>query len=189
MGDPMRAPAVALHRVNDSENERAFAALVAAHLPGLRARASQLCRTHIDPDDLLQEALMRACRARHQLGNPDSMRNWLLTIVGNTFIDVIRKQRRHPPQVPLDVDLEDRQCDEMTEPLPWQRIGTDELRHAIDQLPKDLRDTYRLFALEGKDYVEIAAIVGIPKSTVGTRLLRARQKLRALLATLAESLP
>jgi RNA polymerase sigma-70 factor (ECF subfamily) len=42
-----------------------------------------------------------------------------------------------------------------------------------------------MHALEGHDYSHIAATLKIPSGTVGTRLLRARKKLRELL--LAES--
>jgi RNA polymerase sigma-70 factor (ECF subfamily) len=38
-----------------------------------------------------------------------------------------------------------------------------------------------MHALEGHDYSHIAATLKIPSGTVGTRLLRARRKLRELL--------
>jgi RNA polymerase sigma-70 factor (ECF subfamily) len=38
-----------------------------------------------------------------------------------------------------------------------------------------------MHALENRSYQEIAATLGIPKATVGTRLIRARRKLRELL--------
>jgi len=188
--EPMLAPVALVSSAPAlGEDRRAFDALVAEHLPGLRARAVQLCRAHLDPDDLLQDALMRAFRARRQLRDPQRTRSWLLSIVGNTFIDALRKQRARPLHISLDVAPDTEPSDEPTEPLPWQRLGPEELRVAIDQLPDDLRETYRLFALEGKDYTAIAAAVRIPKSTVGTRLLRARKKLRALLAAIAERTP
>ena len=40
---------------------------------------------------------------------------------------------------------------------------------------------YQLHALEGRSYNEIADRLRIPKATVGTRLIRARRKLRDLL--------
>jgi len=170
-------------------SERAFAALVAEHLPHLRARAVRLCRTHVDPEDLLQDALMRAFCARDQLRDVRRIRPWLLSIMGNTFIDSIRKQRTRPAQVPLELTPECEACDDDGDTIPWQQIGDEELRAAIEQLPDDVRDTYRLFALEGKNYSEIAKIVRVNRSTVGTRLLRARQKLRELLATIVENMP
>ena len=63
----------------------------------------------------------------------------------------------------------------------WAHLSIDDVRAAIAALPDDVRDTYRLFALEGRDYVAISALQGIPKATVGTRIMRARRKLRELL--------
>jgi RNA polymerase sigma-70 factor (ECF subfamily) len=38
-----------------------------------------------------------------------------------------------------------------------------------------------MFAFDGKSYLEIAESQGIQKATVGTRILRARQRIRELL--------
>jgi RNA polymerase sigma-70 factor, ECF subfamily len=181
-------PALAASALVTVEDRREFDEVVEEHLPGLRSRAIQLCREHLDPDDLLQDTLIRAFRARHKLRDAQSMRAWLLSILGNVFIDEMRKQRARPPHIPLD-DSSSEPCDESTEPLPWERIDSEQFRMAIEQLPHNVCDTYRLFALESYDYVEIAAALGIPKSTVGTRLLRARKLLRELLADLVEEMP
>ena len=170
------------------ESREAFEVLITEHLPGLRARAAQLCRHHLEPDDLLQEALMRAFRARGSLRERVCVRAWLLRIVANTFYDALRKQRVRPQLVPLEPELVAAE-EEPTEPLPWERIGTEELCAAIARLPDDVRDTYRLFAIEDKDYNEIAATLHVAKATVGTRLLRARKRLRVLLAAALEGQP
>ena len=58
---------------------------------------------------------------------------------------------------------------------------------SLGELPDDVRETFRRFALEGQDYATIAAHQGIPKGTVGARIHRARARLRTiLLARLAE---
>ena len=58
----------------------------------------------------------------------------------------------------------------------------DDLHAAIAELPDDVRETYRLFALERKPYAEIAKRLDIAGATVGTRIHRARRHLRDLLA-------
>jgi len=55
------------------------------------------------------------------------------------------------------------------------------LHQSVPRLPEDFREVYRLHALEGRYYEEISAQLRIPKATVGTRLIRARRKLRDLL--------
>jgi RNA polymerase sigma-70 factor (ECF subfamily) len=66
-------------------------------------------------------------------------------------------------------------------------MTTDDVRRAAARLPDELREVYVQFALDGRSYVEIADALGIPKATVGTRLSRARARLKQLLtAELAE---
>ena len=67
--------------------------------------------------------------------------------------------------------------------VPWE--GDLDVRAAVAALRDDVRDTYRMFALDGLDYTAIAAALGIPKATVGTRIHRARRALRAALTSRA----
>jgi RNA polymerase sigma-70 factor (ECF subfamily) len=165
---------------DDLAARREFEVLVAAHLPALRACASRLCRSQYDPDDVVQEALLRAFRTRSQVSEPQRMRSWLLTIVTRTFIDQTRKRRRRPEHVEL---VADAPAPEPVDPAPWDHIDPEDVRAAIDRLPDDVRDTYRMFAIEGLDYIAIAEAQQIPKATVGSRIFRARKRLRALLTT------
>ena len=159
---------------------RRFNALIAPHLPALRTRAGQLCRSHYDPDDVLQDALLRAFLARDQIRDQERARAWLLRIVATTFIDLTRKRRRRPDHVPLVADVAEP---EPSLPSQWDHIGVEDVRNAAAQLPDDVRDTYRMFAFEGRDYAAIAKAQQIPAATVGSRIFRARKQLRALLTT------
>ncbi|HEX3482364.1 MAG TPA: RNA polymerase sigma factor [Kofleriaceae bacterium] len=157
---------------------------MALHLPALRARAIQLCRSHFDPDDVVQDTLLRAFRTGSQVRDPTRIRAWLLTIVTNTFIDLTRKRRRRPDHVQL---VSEAPTPDPIEPAPWNEVDSDDLCRAIDQLPDDVRDTYRMFAVEGRDYVAISEVQQIPLATVGTRLFRARKRLRVLLTIASRS--
>jgi RNA polymerase sigma-70 factor, ECF subfamily len=157
----------------------AFDTLVAAYLPQLRSRAARLCHRQGDADDVVQDALLRAFRGRAQLREPERARGWLLAILGTTFLDRCRRRRVRPREVELAFEPPATTPDDAP---AWTEVSLDDVRAAVDRLPDDVRDTFRMFALEGRDYVHIAAALGIPKATVGTRLHRARRHLRALLA-------
>lgn len=154
-----------------------FGALVKEHLPALRARAAQLCRRRGDADDLVQDAVERALRTRSQVKDPARIRGWLLAILVNTFLDRLRR-RRGRDEVPLDTELAAPVVDA---PTPWESLSVDDVREAVAELPDDVRETYYRFALCGEDYVKISADLKVPKATVGTRILRARKRLRELL--------
>lgn len=156
-----------------------FDTLVAEHLPRLRARASRMCRRRHDADDLVQDALVRALRARGQVRSAEHARGWLLTIVTSTFLDGLRRKKVRPQEVALAIEPPAPAAPADDE--PWADLTVDDVRAAVEALPDDVRETYRRFALDGEDYVTIAAAQGIPKATVGTRIRRARQRLRALL--------
>ena len=158
----------------------AFETLVAEHLPRMRRRAARMCRRAADADDLVQDALLRAFRSRDGLRSPERAGGWLLTIVSSTFIDRVRRRRARPAEVELAVEPAAPEV-ELEVEQPWAHVSIDDVRAAVAALPDDVRDTYRMFALEGHDYTSIAATQGIPRATVGTRIHRARRHLRALL--------
>jgi RNA polymerase sigma-70 factor (ECF subfamily) len=183
---PAVAPAAPPARDLAPAADRAFDALIAEHLPALRARAAQLCRATVDPDDVIQDALVRAFRARGQLKDAGHARGWLLAIVTNTFLDALRRRRVRPGEVELAIDppAPTAEVD-----APWARLDVDDVRAAVAELPDDVRETYRRFALEGQDYVAIAAALGVPKGTIGSRIVRARKQLRAILAARSGGAP
>jgi RNA polymerase sigma-70 factor (ECF subfamily) len=152
--------------------------LFAAHRPAMEARAKQLCRPPLDPDDLVQDALERAFSTQSPVVDQSRMRAWLLRILTNKFIDRTRIYRRLPAHVELD--------DNLAAPLPsersmWEDISPDDVRKAIDKLPDDTRETYRLFTVDARSHAEIARSQNIPIATVASRVFRARRQLKTLL--------
>ena len=49
------------------------------------------------------------------------------------------------------------------------------IRSLLDQMPEEQRNAYILCEIDGKNYEEIAYIVGVPVGTVRSRIFRARQ--------------
>lgn len=172
-------PAATAEAADIAAARRRFEAIIAQHQTAMRASARRLCRSHFDAEDVVQESLLRAFRAGAQLDDPVRVRAWLLRIVINTFIDLIRdyKKRRQVELVGDDVAAPDPD-----EPSPWDHISADDVRAKAELLPDDVRDTYRMFTFEGLDYAAIAEAQTIPPATVGSRIFRARRQLRALLA-------
>jgi RNA polymerase sigma-70 factor (ECF subfamily) len=157
-------------------------------VPTLRIVARGLCRDHAHGDDLVQDALERALRSIDAIDLDGNVRGWIVTILYNLHIDRCRQLARREPHVPADdVPLG---APEPGEAPRWSALTADDVRHAAAELPDELHATYVLFAFEGRSYVEIAAQLGIPKATVGTRVLRARAHLKKLLvARLADASP
>ena len=169
----------------------AFAEQVLPHEPALLAAALALCGGCADQArDLVQDTLERALRSFESSGPRTSVRSWLIAIAHNLFIDRCRRDQRGPRLVDLDAadDVATREAageasQEETPTPAWADIGPAELRATVARLDEEFRVVFELFEFECCSYDEIAARLRVPKSTVGTRLVRARRKLRRLLET------
>lgn len=147
-------------------------------LPVLREVARGLRGRETEVEDLVQDTAERALRSIEAVNLARNPRGWLVTILRNLHIDRCREKARRLPHVPSDDDL---LAPEPTAPPAWSLITTQDLRAAAMQLPDELRAAYLMFAFDGRSYTEISAALGIPKPTVGTRLLRARLQLKTIL--------
>jgi RNA polymerase sigma-70 factor (ECF subfamily) len=143
-----------------------------AHGDYLHALARKLCRGQFDAEDLVQEVLVKVLRAPLPAGVNE--RAWLGRVMHNQLIDWVRRRatRRESELVESAAAVD---------PGWWQRLTFERVDAMIARLPDDQRTVFEMFVLDGKSYDEIAARLGIAKATVGTRILRARQKLRDLL--------
>jgi RNA polymerase sigma-70 factor (ECF subfamily) len=153
------------------------AALIVQLQRELLARARVLTGNPSDAQDLVQDTAVRALGFQ---GAPSATVNksWLMRIMYNLFVDHYRSDKVrdcHASLVRLQaVDL-------LPEPPPlWDTLPSGALEAAMTQLPPASRVVFTLHT-QGLPYVEIARKLGVPVATVGTRLLRARRRLRELL--------
>jgi RNA polymerase sigma-70 factor, ECF subfamily len=153
--------------------------LIEAEIPHLRRFARYIVRDMDRADDLVQECLTRAIAKLHTWTPGTNLRAWLFVILKNCHINEVRRQRPsseipadHPMlRVPANQDA---------------HISLLEVRDAFLRLSEEHREVLLLVAIEGLQYEEAAAILGVPLGTVRSRLSRARQALRD---ALGESLP
>lgn len=156
----------------------AFAAAVREHDALLRGLARRLCGNESDADDLVHDAYERALRAWGRYVDQGNLRSWLCAIIHNVFIDRCRKHKRTPRNERIEhVDIP---AAEPTPPPRWTLVSNDSVSEALATLGPEFRRVYDLHAA-GRSYDEIAAELGIARATVGTRLIRARRRLKETL--------
>jgi RNA polymerase sigma-70 factor (ECF subfamily) len=161
------------------ESSRPFDAIVRENEPALQGFAARLCRTNADAGDLVQDTFERALRGFPAFVPGTNARAWLFTILHRTFLKRERRaasERRFGCLDDLDVP-----APEPTLPPAWADLSSEHLSAAMALLEEEFRTPYRMHSVESLSYAEISFRLGVPVSTVGTRLRRARQKLRALL--------
>ena len=152
-------------------------ALLAEEQRFLKFMALKLCRDETLATDLVQDTCLRALsHPPDELGNP---RAWLTRIMHNAFIDMVRIWTRYRHE---ELDENIAKDDDISEPVPpWHRLALADIVDALGELDEPSRRTYELYEFEKRSYAQIALILGIEPQTVGTRLHRARRKLREIL--------
>ncbi len=150
----------------------AFVILVRRYDRALRSLAYRLLGDRHAMDDVLQEAYLKAFRSIDRFRADASFNTWLYRIVHNACIDQLRRQR---PTSLLDFEPP------TTEHLEQEVSLRTDVGRALAALPETHRAVVMLVDVDGFDYGEVAAIVGVPVGTVRSRLSRARASLRASL--------
>ena len=158
--------------------EQRFGRLLAADHAALRRLAASYATVASDRDDLLQEIAIALWRALPSFRGECSERTFLFRIAHNRCVTHLSKRRA---TVSLDdAAIEPEAPEGSSETTVSEQQQRHRLLYAIRGLPLIHREVIGLY-LEGMDYKEIAAVIGISESNVGVRLNRAREQLKALL--------
>jgi RNA polymerase sigma-70 factor, ECF subfamily len=128
-----------------------------------------------DADDVVQSVMVKLLERRGDIG-ADSVRAWLFAVTRNA---VAEYYRQHRPSIDLD-SFGDVVKDDSTDPAD-RTIGdlSDCLEPMFGTLPNADADLLRRIDLQGEAQTELAASLGVPLSTLKSRVQRARIKLRA----------
>jgi RNA polymerase sigma-70 factor (ECF subfamily) len=166
--------------------------LIARWQKPLLGFAYRYLQNSADSQDMVAEAFVRLYQRRMRLRPDTNVSAWLFTTLTNLCHNHHRWRRRHPtvtfgsPSPEAGAGAPDPAEPAASEPWPDASLARDEslcaLKAAIDALPHDLKASVLLHHYEHLSYREIASITGCSERGVETRLYRARQQLRRLLA-------
>lgn len=127
-------------------------------------------------EEVVQDVFMKLYETR-QFEGKSSLKTYLTRMTINTCYDYLRKWKARKSQL-LDYVLKREHAAEQVVLTLQER---DEIVESILKLPLKYREVILLYYYDDLTTVEVAALLKIPESTVGTRLQRARQKLKQLL--------
>ncbi len=147
-----------------------------ALIPHLRAFSRGLCGRRGVAEDMAQEALAKAWRARARFEPGTNLKAWVFTILRNEFYSQGRRAWRE--QI-WDADKAERI------PAPsgqqdWTMELSDTAR-AMSTLPKEQREALLLVCAGGVAYEAAARICGTPVGTIKSRVARGRAALLDIL--------
>ena len=164
-----------------------FAEETLSHLDGMYAVACRLTRNPTEAEDLVQDSLVKAMRAREQYAAGTNLKAWLYRILTNTFINKYRRGGLEralfdgPDADPLaDGWVSASTMRQLRDPeqIALMPIVESEVRAALDALPAEFKLAVVLCDVEEFSYEEIAEIMGCPIGTVMSRLHRGRKLLQ-----------
>jgi len=158
-------------------NPDAFAALVERYDRAVYHLAYRTLHDVEEARDVAQEAFFKAFRSLRTFKPGAKFSTWIFAIAYHACCDRLSRRKRYSNE-----ELPER-ADTGVGP-EHQAIAHDDarrLRAAIDALPEKYRSVITLYHLQGREYEEIAQVLGLPMGTVKTHLFRAKEHLRKLL--------
>lgn len=136
-------------------------------------------------DDLVQQTFLALLEGRERLASGANVRSYLFGIAHNVMranLRALAKQRAFDPASSAIVDLD---------PSPSTMVGQCQeqrlLLLALRRIPIEAQVTLELVYWEQLNAAEIAEILGVPHSTMRSRIQRARQLLQQAIEKLGES--
>lgn len=129
-----------------------------------------------EAEDIVQDTMIKVWGKRYEWGNIDSIEAYSLRICRNLSLDRLKKRDNQ------NDSFEEEQLDTVHTSTPQDRlIDQDRLRvvkEIVDSLPEKQRSCMQLRDFEGKQYKEIADILGITEEQVKVNIFRARQAVK-----------
>lgn len=172
--------------------------LLEAWRAGDQAAANELFDRHFDglygffvskapahADDLVQRTFLACVEGRDRFRGDSKFRTYLYAVARYVFYAHLEERRRD-----ADVDYGVTSVHDL-DPSPTQAAAKrDEEKlviAALRRLPVDMQVAVELYYVQGFRGPEIALILDVPEATVRSRIRRALERVRGLVAKLAEN--
>jgi len=155
---------------------RFFEQLVSAYANDLYRYAYWLCKQQPLAEDLVQETFARAWKSIESLKDEKAAKAWLITILRR---ENARLYEKYQPQL---LEIEESLVADDYHNEPSVKLEKQQLQHLILKLPDEYKEPLILQVMWGFTGDEIAKELDLKLATVNTRLFRARQQLKQIMA-------
>jgi len=126
-----------------------------------------------DRDDLVQEIIYSLWKSFETFKQRSSLATWIYRVAMNVSIFHLKQKKKRGQSVSIDLQV-----------LNFSDTAYDDYEEKLQMLQNLIKDLnlydkgILMLYLENKSHTEIAEIIGISKSNVGTKLSRIKEKLR-----------
>ncbi len=133
--------------------------------------ALSFTKNHYDAEDIVQNVFLKLMNCKKEFESSGHIDNWLTAVCVNESKNLLKSFFRK----------NGTSLDEAKELYTFDKPRDFDLFNAVMWLPKKERTVIHLFYYEELSIKEIAAVLKISESSVGTRLHRARKHLKDIL--------
>ncbi|WP_421941268.1 RNA polymerase sigma factor [Pedobacter sp.] len=165
-----------LQSLKEGDRE-AFASLYRFYSPNLHHKLDRMVKIAEIADELLQDVFLKVWLNRASIDADRPFAPWLYTIARNTVFEYYRRlaldKKMQAHLTATFVEFYDQ-----TEDYILNKERNMALQEAIDQLPPQRKEIFRLCRIEGKSYKEAAELLHISPSTVSNQLVSATKSVK-----------
>lgn len=156
------------------KNQRALKELYERFAPSMFSVCLRYTHSDEDARDVMHDGFIKVFDNLDQLRTDDSLSAWMKSIMVNTAISRLRREKHR-----VDVDVTDEAFVQYTayDDNAFDSIDMELIMKAIRQLPTRQRVVFNMVELEGYPYEEVASMLGISTSAVRSNLSRAKHLL------------
>jgi RNA polymerase sigma factor (sigma-70 family) len=160
--------------MNEQQKRQYYQDIIEQHKGILHKVARTYCPNEEDRQDLMQEMMIQVWQSLHRYNMQFKISTWLYRISLNVAISFYRKNVTRASRYTL--------MNEQTALIPAEEITTSERQlNLLEQFISELKEIDKaliLLYLEDQSHAEIAEILGMSISNVGTKIGRIKDNLK-----------
>ncbi|MEA5127065.1 MAG: sigma-70 family RNA polymerase sigma factor [Proteiniphilum sp.] len=160
--------------MNKQEQQQFFKEIIEQHKGILFKVARVYCPNENDSQDLIQEMMIQVWQSIHKYNDQFKISTWLYRISLNVAISFYRKNTTRANRFTV-------LNEQTTEILTEDKAETEQQLNLLEQFISELKELDKaliLLYLEDKSHTEIAEVLGLSISNVGTKVGRIKKKLK-----------
>jgi RNA polymerase sigma factor (sigma-70 family) len=166
--------------MNKQETQKLFQEIIENNKGILLKVCCTYCRNENDRQDLLQEIMIQVWQSIHKYNNQCKISTWLYRISLNVAISFYRKNV-------IRTNNQNKIVEQSEEFTTTEKLNTEHQLNLLEQFINELKEIDKalmVLYLEDKSYNEIAEILGMTVSNVGTKIGRIKDKLKTRFSNL-----
>lgn len=160
--------------MNKQEQQQFFKEIIEQYKGILFKVARVYCPNENDSQDLIQEMMIQVWQSIHKYNDQFKISTWLYRISLNVAISFYRKNTTRANRFTV-------LNEQTTEILTEDKAETEQQLNLLEQFISELKELDKaliLLYLEDKSHTEIAEVLGLSISNVGTKVGRIKKKLK-----------